>query len=95
METAKHLDSGEPISIYNVHDGDIQFAQPLLPSLVVRVKAFFVDLLILLVVFATISVIIDTVGGVPSWVKGSIAVFMFYLYDPIFTAYTGGLLVIK
>jgi uncharacterized RDD family membrane protein YckC len=41
-------------------------------------------------VFATVSILIDMIGNVPSILKGFIVVFMLYLYDPILTAFTGG-----
>jgi uncharacterized RDD family membrane protein YckC len=77
-------------SIYNLREEGTQYDLTQLPSLVARIKAFFTDLLILLFAYATLSVSIDAMGGVPSLVKGVMAVFMFYLYDPILTAFTGG-----
>ena len=77
-------------SIYNLKEEGIQYDLAQLPSLVIRIKAFFIDLVILLFVFATVSVSVDAIGGVPSLVKGFIAVFMFYLYDPLLTAFAGG-----
>lgn len=61
-----------------------------LPRLVSRIKATFIDFLILLFVFAISSVIIDAIGGAPSFVRGAILIFMVYLYDPIFTCLYGG-----
>lgn len=62
------------------------------PSLLSRVKALFVDIVIMLAIFTVTTLIIDTVGAVPSFVRGSIAIFMFYLYDPILTSFTGSTL---
>lgn len=63
-----------------------------LPSLLARIKALFIDFLILLIVFASASVIIDSVGGASDFVRGFILVFMIYLYDPLFTSLTGSTL---
>jgi uncharacterized RDD family membrane protein YckC len=77
-------------SIYNLREQGIHYNLSQLPSLVVRIKAFFIDLLILLLVFATASIILDMISNVPSLAKGFIAIFMLYLYDPILTSFTGG-----
>jgi hypothetical protein len=60
------------------------------PTLVSRIKAVFVDLLILLFTFAIVSLVIDAIGGTSDFVKGFILIFMVYLYDPVLTAFTGG-----
>ena len=90
MENADNSEKNRADSIFNLKEQGIQYNLSQLPSLVVRIKAFFIDLLILLLVFATVSILIDMIGNVPSIVKGFIAVFMLYLYDPILTAFTGG-----
>jgi uncharacterized RDD family membrane protein YckC len=61
-----------------------------LPRLVSRIKATFIDFLILLFVFAVSSVVIDAVGGAPSFVRGAILIFMVYVYDPLLTCLYGG-----
>ena len=90
MENVEQLENSESASIYNAHEHKLQYPQSLLPSLVVRIKAVFIDLVILLLVFAVTSVIMDAVENVSPFIKGSIAVFMLYLYDPVFTAFTAG-----
>ena len=62
------------------------------PSLVVRVKAVFIDLVIMLVTFTTTALLIDALGEVHSFVKGFILIFMLYLYDPILTSFSGSTL---
>lgn len=59
------------------------------PTLVTRIKALFIDVLILLLVFTSASFIIDFIGSVPDFIRGSILIFMVYLYDPVFTSFTG------
>jgi uncharacterized RDD family membrane protein YckC len=90
MENSDKSERDRVESIFNLKEQGIQYNLSQLPSLVVRIKAFFVDLLILLLVFATVSILIDMIDNVPSILKGFIAVFMLYLYDPILTAFTGG-----
>jgi uncharacterized RDD family membrane protein YckC len=63
-----------------------------LPNLVSRVKAVFIDFVIMLVVFSLTSIIIGLVNDVSDFIKGFIAVTMFILYDPLLTAFTGGTL---
>lgn len=90
MENVEQLENSESASIYNAREHKVQYPQALLPNLVVRIKAVFIDLVILLLVFAVTSLIMDAAGNVSPFIKGSIAIFMLYLYDPIFTAFTAG-----
>jgi uncharacterized RDD family membrane protein YckC len=62
------------------------------PSLVSRIKAVFVDMLLLLVVFTITSIFIDSVAELSDFTKGSILIFMVYLYDPLMTSLAGGTL---
>lgn len=62
------------------------------PSLLVRIKALFIDLVIVLVIFTTTAILIDTFGEVHSFVKGFILIFMLYLYDPVLTSLSGSTL---
>lgn len=61
-----------------------------LPSLLARIKAVVIDLILLLIVFSATSVVTDMFGDVPTFVRGTIAVVMLVLYDPLLTAFTGG-----
>lgn len=54
-----------------------------------RIKALFIDVVVMLLIFTATTLFIDTFGDIPSFVKGFILVFMFYLYDPILTSLTG------
>lgn len=62
------------------------------PSLVTRIQALFIDVVLMLMMFTATTLVIDTFGDIPSFVKGFILIFMFYLYDPIFTSLTGSTL---
>jgi uncharacterized RDD family membrane protein YckC len=63
-----------------------------LPTLLLRVKALFVDLCVMLLVFTSITLFIDSVGDISNFVKGFILIFMFFLYDPLLTSLAGGTL---
>ncbi len=60
------------------------------PSLLVRIKALFVDFVFILILFSLASVIIRNTGAVPTWVRVMIFVFAFYLYDPLLITLFGG-----
>jgi uncharacterized RDD family membrane protein YckC len=62
------------------------------PSLLQRVKAVFVDVLVMLLVFALTAQIIGIVGEVPDWVRASVLLFMVYLYEPVCVSLFGGTL---
>jgi len=59
------------------------------PNLVVRIKALFIDVLIMLMVFTVTTLLIDAFGEIPNFVRGFILIFMLYLYDPVLTSLTG------
>ncbi len=71
---------------------EIKYDGTIFPSLVSRIKALFIDIVIMLIIFTGTTLFIDTFGDIPTFVKGSIAMFMFYLYDPILTSFTGSTL---
>lgn len=71
---------------------DAQYKGIAFPSLVSRVKALFIDLIIILIVFTATTLLIDSIGDIPNFAKGFILIFMFYLYDPILISFTGGTL---
>jgi uncharacterized RDD family membrane protein YckC len=79
-ETASSQDNSQELAaIYE----PIQF-----PSLLARIKAIFLDTLVLLVFFAVTSVVIDNVGGAPDAVRIALIMIIF-LYDPVLTAFAG------
>src|SRR5687768_14933119 len=63
-----------------------------LPNLVVRIKALFIDIGIMLIVFTSTTLFIDSFGDIPSFIKGFILIFMIYLYDPLLTSLAGATL---
>jgi uncharacterized RDD family membrane protein YckC len=60
-----------------------------LPSLVRRVMALIIDSLVILLVFSTLSVLINILGEIPNVIRGFFLIFMIYLYDPILTSFYG------
>lgn len=71
---------------------DTKYADAHFPTLVTRIKALVIDGLIMLLVFSGTSVLINLLGHIPSFIKGFVLIFMFYLYDPVLTAFTGSTL---
>jgi uncharacterized RDD family membrane protein YckC len=63
-----------------------------LPSLAARVKAVFIDFAVLLMLFSLISVFVNAINDVNDFLKGSLAIALLVLYDPLLTAFTGGTL---
>jgi len=63
-----------------------------LPNLVVRIKALFFDVCVMLIVFTATALLIDSFGDISDFSKGFILIFMFYLYDPLLTSLTGSTL---
>jgi uncharacterized RDD family membrane protein YckC len=85
-ESAPELKDDGKNSLETKYDGTT------FPSLVTRIKALFIDVIIMLIIFTCTTLFIDAFGDIPDFVKGLIAVFMFYLYDPILTSFTGSTL---
>lgn len=81
----------DEVTLDNTGHAD-QYAGCRLPNLLTRVKAVFVDLLIMLLIFTGTTLFIDAFGEIPDFVRGSILIFMVYLYDPLLTAFTGSTL---
>jgi uncharacterized RDD family membrane protein YckC len=88
------IDKGNPESQLYSDKMDIEdiYKNYEFPSLALRIKALFVDVLVMLIIFAVGATIIDFVGGAPNWVRGTILIFMLYFYDPFFTSFNGGTL---
>ncbi len=60
------------------------------PNLLTRVKALFVDFIVILIIFSITSLVIGKIGGAPNWVRGFILVFSLYLYEPVLISSFGG-----
>ncbi len=80
------------LPIERLDDLDTKYDVITFPSLVTRIKALFIDVIIMLIIFTATALLIDSFGDIPSFAKGFILIFMFYLYDPIFTSLTGSTL---
>ena len=85
-ESAPELKDDGKNSLETKYDGTT------FPSLVTRIKALVIDVIVMLIIFTCTTLFIDAFGDIPEFVKGLIAVFMFYLYDPILTSFTGSTL---
>ena len=82
----------EGLLIKSQMDTDKIYGGTALPSLLVRVKALFVDVCIMLLVFTATTLFIDSFGDIPDFTKGFILIFMFFIYDPLLTSLTGSTL---
>lgn len=92
MDNIKSTDSlGEIPTIGNDYL-EVQYDATTFPTLVTRIKAVFIDILVMLIIFTATTLFIDAFGDIPNFVKGFILIFMLYLYDPILTAFTGSTL---
>lgn len=87
------LDTKDVIGVQSEPDRiQTHYAGYRLPSLLARVKALVVDMLIVLAIFTLTTLVINVLGEVPDMARGLILVFMFYLYDPLLTSLTGATL---
>lgn len=62
------------------------------PGVSARVKAIFTDSLILIVMMLVMSAVFSSFENVAEQLRILAMVFIFFLYDPIFTSLTGGTL---
>lgn len=60
------------------------------PDLIERIKAVFVDMLVLIFLMFMFSTVFSYFEYVPNEVRMGAFVFIFLLYDPIFTSLLGG-----
>src|SRR5690606_20913109 len=92
MENFDSKDSTPQIAESEKNRLETKYNGRIFPNLITRVKAVFIDLVVLLIIFTCATLFIDMFGDIPSFVKGSVAIFMFYLYDPVLTSFTGSTL---
>lgn len=62
------------------------------PSLVKRIQSLFIDLLLILIVFTTSSLLISSISEIAISVKAGIFIFCMCLYEPMLVAFAGGTL---
>jgi len=60
------------------------------PSLLNRVQAILIDLVILISVLFLATYIFHAIGNVSNSVRKFVFIFMFFLYDPFLISFTGG-----
>lgn len=75
----------ENTSTFNLVNAKIQY-----PSLLKRVQALAIDFLLILIIFASSSLIINTLGNTATEVKVGIFIFCVVLYEPMMVAFMGG-----
>ena len=60
------------------------------PQILDRVKAAFADGVVIIIFFFILTSLFESLDQVPDWSRISAFVFIFGLYDPIFTSSFGG-----
>ena len=60
------------------------------PQILDRVKAAFADGVVMIIFFFILTSLFESIDQVPDWSRISAFVFIFGLYDPIFTSSFGG-----
>jgi hypothetical protein len=68
----------EELIVKNSRDLDQLYGDTMFPNLLMRIKAFFIDLGIVLSVFVGATLLIDAVGEVPDASRGFVFIFMLY-----------------
>jgi uncharacterized RDD family membrane protein YckC len=53
------------------------------PSLSERVQSLFIDTMVLIITMVILSQLLDNFDNVPNWVRGSLFVLAFVLYEPL------------
>lgn len=59
------------------------------PSLMTRIMALFIDLILILTIFFLTAYLIELFGDIQGWLKGVIMITMIFLYEPIFVTLFG------
>ena len=78
------MEKASPTSTSN---SDIQYS-----SLVKRIQALFIDFVLILIIFASSSLIIGLIGDTATGVKVGILIFCVIIYEPLLVAFSGGTL---
>ena len=60
------------------------------PTLLTRVKAFIIDMVIMVLTLFTISKFFSRFDAIPTYVRVMAFLFVFFMYDPWFTSVKGG-----
>ena len=71
-------------------NSDDPYRDMIFPSLVTRVKALMIDLVVILCIFSLASLIIDKFDQTPIFVRVLIFIFCIYLYEPLLITLYGG-----
>lgn len=64
--------------------------QQIYPGVFVRVKAVFVDTVVIILLMFGVSQLFELFPNVPDFVRLAAFIFIFMLYDPLFTSIFGG-----
>jgi uncharacterized RDD family membrane protein YckC len=92
MEQNELTASAENVSGPPKDELELKYDALAFPTLVTRIKALFIDLVFILVIFTATSLFVDNIIDLPGFIKGFIFIFMIYLYDPVLISFTGSTL---
>lgn len=88
------LGQNTPTFNSNKQNAETEYKDPykdvIFPTLLTRVKALMIDVVVILGIFSIASLVIGEFDGAPNFVRGLIFVFSLYLYEPIFISIFGG-----
>lgn len=62
------------------------------PRTILRIKAALIDVVLILILFITLSYVFDRIEEVADWIKILIYVLVFYFYEPFWVGFYGGTL---
>lgn len=71
-------------------DHENKFSHYEFPSLITRFQALIIDTVIIILIFSLANLLINLVGGAPSWVRESMFIFTIFLYEPLLVHFNGG-----
>ena len=60
------------------------------PSLVRRVQSIFIDTMVIIIVMLSASTILSNIQSTPDWIRIALFVFLFFIYEPVFMAFSAG-----
>jgi len=60
------------------------------PSLVKRVQSIFIDTVLIIIAMVVISAVLSNIQNTHDWIRVALFVFLFFVYEPVFVAFTQG-----
>lgn len=57
------------------------------PSLLRRIIALVIDVIVMVLVFLSATILFELIGDVSQWFRAAVFIFMWYLYEPVLISY--------